>query len=240
MSQTLTVVMPIFDGVIQLDFTGPHQFLSRTPDIRVRVASMGAKSVTADGMTFSNLRNLAEVETSDVLLVPGGGGCLRAIEDDGYMAEIVRLGASARYITSVCSGSLILGAAGLLVGRRAACHWAWRELLPAFGAIPDDSRIVRDRNILSGGGVTAGIDFVFALIAELRGVRVAEAVQLGLEYAPQPPFNAGRPDTAPPEVLDAFNSRTQAARAARRARVDAWALAHRFNERVLQNERALQ
>jgi cyclohexyl-isocyanide hydratase len=232
MSQTLTVVMPIFDGVTQLDFTGPHQFLSRTPGILVRVASMDAKNVTADGMTFSDLENLAEIETADVLLVPGGGGCLNAIEDDEYMAEIVRLSASARYLTSVCTGSLILGAGGLLVGRRAACHWAWRELLPAFGAIPDDARIVRDGNILSGGGVTAGIDFVLALIAELRGERVAETVQLGLEYAPEPPFNAGRPDTAPSEVLEGFNSRTKAAFAERRVRVDKWISAHRLNERV--------
>jgi transcriptional regulator GlxA family with amidase domain len=106
-----------------------------------------------------------------------------------------------------------------------ACHWAWRDLLPVFGAIADDGRIVRDGNILSGGGVTAGIDFVLALIAELRGQRVAEMVQLGLEYAPQPPFNSGRPDTAPPEVLEAVNARSAPSRAQRRARLDAWTAA---------------
>ena len=115
-----------------------------------------------------------------MLLVPGGGGCLAAIENDLFIKEIARLGATARYLTSVCTGSLILGAAGFLAGRRAACHWAWRELLPLFGAVVDEGRIVRDGNILSGGGVTAGIDFVLALIAELRGPRVAEIVQLGL------------------------------------------------------------
>jgi len=135
------------------------------------------------------------------------------------LKEIARLGATARYLTSVCTGSLILGAAGFLTGRRAACHWAWRELLPVFGAIVDEGRIVRDGNILSGGGVTAGIDFVLALIAELRGSRVAEMVQLGLEYAPQPPFNSGRPDTAPVEVLEAVNARTAASRAERRVRI---------------------
>jgi cyclohexyl-isocyanide hydratase len=102
-----------------------------------------------------------------VLLVPGGGGCLAAL----FVKEIARLGATARYLTSVCTGSLILGAAGFLAGRHAACHWAWRELLPIFGAVVDEGRIVRDGNILSGGGVTAGIDFVLALIAELRGSR---------------------------------------------------------------------
>jgi cyclohexyl-isocyanide hydratase len=105
-------------------------------------------------------------------------------------------------------------------------------LLPAFGAIVDEGRIVRDGNILSGGGVTAGIDFVLALIAELRGSRVAEMVQLGLEYAPQPPFNSGRPDTAPVEVLEAVNARTEASRAERRVRIDAWAAAHRASQHV--------
>ncbi len=185
MSQPISVVVPVYDGVTQLDFTGPHQFLSRTPDLHVRVASLGGEPVTADRLTFSNLDDLA-----------------------------------------VCTGSLILGAAGFLRGRRAACHWAWRELLPVFGAIVDEGRIVRDGNILSGGGVTAGIDFVLALIAELRGPRAAEMVQLGLEYAPEPPFNSGRPDTAPAEVLEAVNARTATSRAQRRVRLDAWAAAH--------------
>jgi len=201
-------VVPVYEGVTQLDFTGPHQFLSRTPDLHVRVASQGGRSITVDNLTFSHLDDLAAIDSCDVLLVPGGGGCIAAIENELFMQKIVRLGATARYLTSVCSGSLILGAAGFLTGRRAACHWAWRELLPIFGAIVDEGRIVRDGNYLSGGGVTAGIDFVLALIAELRGQRVAEMVQLGLEYAPQPPFNSGRPETAAAEVLEALNVRT--------------------------------
>ncbi len=208
MSQPISVVVPVYEGVTQLDFTGPHQFLSRTPDLHVRVASLGGEPVTADRLTFSNLDDLA------------------AIENDLFVKEIARLGSTARYLTSVCTGSLILGAAGFLRGRRAACHWAWRELLPVFGAIVDEGRIVRDGNILSGGGVTAGIDFVLALIAELRGPRAAEMVQLGLEYAPEPPFNSGRPDTAPAEVLEAVNARTATSRAQRRVRLDAWAAAH--------------
>jgi putative intracellular protease/amidase len=224
--------MPVYDGVTQLDFTGPHQFLSRTPDLDVRVASLGGRPITADRLTFANLEDLEAIESCDVLLVPGGGGCIDAIENDLFIKEISRLGATARYLTSVCSGSLILGAAGLLTGRRAACHWAWRDLLPVFGAIPDDARIVRDGNILSGGGVTAGIDFVLVLIAELRGQRVAEMVQLGLEYAPQPPFNSGRPDTAPPAVLEAVNARTAPSRALRRARLDAWTAARASAESI--------
>src|SRR5258705_5969100 len=208
----------------------PHQFLSRTPDLDVRVASLGGRSITTDRLTFSNLEDLAAIESCDVLLVPGGGGCIDAIENDRFIEEISRLGATARYLTSVCSGSLILGAAGLITGRRAACHWAWRQFLPVFGAVVDEGRIVRDGNILSGGGVTAGIDFVLALIAELRGPRVAEMVQLGLEYAPQPPFDSGRPDTAPAEVLEAVNARTAAAFTERRVRIDAWAAAHRVGQ----------
>ena len=225
MSQPITVVMPVYEGVTQLDFTGPHQFLSRTPDLHVRVASLGGRSITRDNLTFSHLDDLAAIGSCDVLLVPGGGGCIAAIENELFMQEIVRLGATARYLTSVCSGSLILGAAGFLSGRRAACHWAWREMLPIFGAIVDEGRVVRDGNILSGGGVTAGIDFVLALIAELRGQRVAEMVQLGLEYAPEPPFNSGRPETAPSEVLDAVNARMGSDRAQRRERLEAWAAA---------------
>jgi cyclohexyl-isocyanide hydratase len=227
MLEPISIVMPVYDGVTQLDFTGPHQFLSRTPDLHVRVASLAGRAIIADRLTFSNLEDLATITSCDVLLVPGGAGCIAAIENDLYLKEIARLGATARFLTSVCSGSLILGAAGFLTGRRAACHWAWRDLLPVFGAIADDGRIVRDGNILSGGGVTAGIDFVLALIAELRGQRVAEMVQLGLEYAPQPPFNSGRPDTAPAEVLEAVNARQGPGRAERRVRLDAWVAAHR-------------
>jgi transcriptional regulator GlxA family with amidase domain len=123
------------------------------------------------------------------------------INDLAFMAEIRRLGAEARYLTSVCTGSLILGAAGFLRGRRAACHWAWRDMLRLFGAEPDDARVVRDGDIITGGGVTAGIDFALTVAAELAGETFAQALQLNIEYAPAPPFNAGRPETAPAEVL---------------------------------------
>lgn len=225
MPEPISVVIAAYDGVTQLDFTGPHQFLSRTPDLDVRVASLGGRPITADRLVFTELEDLASIASCDVLLVPGGGGCIAAIENELYMKEIVRLGGTARYLTSVCSGSLILGVAGFLTGRRAACHWAWRELLPMFGAIVDEGRIVRDGNIMSGGGVTAGIDFVLALISELRGQHVAEMVQLGLEYAPQPPFNSGRPDTAPAAILEAVNARTAQARTQRTARLETWVAA---------------
>ena len=164
-------------------------------------ASLGGIDIEADGLRFTGLARLEEVADCDVLLLPGGFGCTVAMNDIAFMTEVRRLGAGARYLTSVCTGSLILGAAGFLQGRRAACHWAWRRLLPLFGAIPDEARVVRDGNILTGGGVTAGIDFALTLAAELAGPEIAQTIQLSLEYAPAPPFNAGRPETAPPEVF---------------------------------------
>ncbi len=219
MPTPITILMPIYDGVTQLDFTGPHQFLVRVPDATIIVASMEAKPVNSHGLVFSELADLRHVTRCDVLCVPGGAGFTQALEEDVFLAEIRRLGATATYLTSVCTGSLILGAAGFLVDRRAACHWAWRNMLPLFGAIPDEGRVVRDGNIISGGGVTAGIDFALTLIAELRGDEVAQAIQLGLEYAPAPPFEAGRPDLAPTSILTAVTKQMEAALATNRQRV---------------------
>ena len=126
------------------------------------------------------------------------------LEDANYLDDVKRLAGGARYITSVCTGSLILGAAGLLDGKRAACHWTSRDLLLFFNAIPDEGRVVRDGNIITGGGVTAGIDFAFTVVAEIAGEKVAETLQLALEYAPAPPFDAGRPETAPADVRKTY------------------------------------
>lgn len=215
----LEIVIALYPGVTHLDFTGPHQVLSRTPDARLTVASLGGRDIEAEGLTFTNLADLAEVARCDVLLVPGGVTATAAALDEAFLAQIRRLGGQARYLTSVCTGSLILGAAGLLKGRRAACHWAWREHLAPFGAIVDAARVVRDGNLITGGGVTAGIDFAFTLLAELAGETLAKAVQLGLEYAPAPPFDAGRPELAPPEVLAAYQAKMGPLEAQRRAQV---------------------
>lgn len=201
MTRPLTILMPLYPGVTHLDFTGPHQFFALVPDTDVIVASVDARPVVARGLTFSGLADLAAIDSCDVLCVPGGVGCVEAIEDPVFVEHVRRLATTARYVTSVCTGSLILGAAGLLVGRLAACHWAWRDLLPLFGAVPDAGRVVRDGNLITGGGVTAGIDFALAVIAEIAGVERAESIQLALEYAPSPPFTAGRPETASPAVL---------------------------------------
>jgi len=203
----LTIVIALYPGVTHLDFTGPHQVLVRTPGAEVVVASMGGQDIAAEGLTFTGLADLRRVIACDVLLVPGGMGTTDAMLDEAFMAEIRRLGQQARYLTSVCTGSLILAAAGFLAGKRAACHWAWRELLTPFGAIVSEARVERDGNVITGGGVTAGIDFGFVLLAELAGEVFAQSIQLGLEYAPDPPFHAGRPELAPPEVLDAVRAR---------------------------------
>ena len=213
----LQIVIPLFPGVTQLDFTGPHQVLSRAPGAEVIVASMGARDIATEGLTFAGLADLAKVERCDLLLVPGGMGATEAMLDEAFLGEVRRLGEGAKYLTSVCTGSLILAAAGFLTGRRAATHWAWRELLEPFGVIVDTGRVVRDGDIITGGGVTAGLDFAFTVLAEIAGEDFARTVQLGLEYAPAPPFACGRPELAPPEILAAYNRRLGPLVASRRA-----------------------
>jgi cyclohexyl-isocyanide hydratase len=207
MASDFPVVFALYPDVTQLDFTGPLEVLARLPQARIVLASARGGELAASGLTFANLRPLAEVGECALLCVPGGFGCSAAMEDPEYLRGLRRLATQARYVTSVCTGSLLLGAAGLLRGRRAACHWAFRELLTLFGAIPDDARVVRDGNLFSGGGVTAGIDMALTLSAEIAGAAHAQAVQLAIEYAPEPPFAAGRPETAPPEIIAAVRER---------------------------------
>jgi putative intracellular protease/amidase len=153
-----TIVFAIWPGMTHLDFTGPHQFLSRTPNSQTIVASPAGGAVEADGLVFANTVRIADVRSCDLICVPGGVGATKVAQDAAFIGELRRLASGARYITSVCTGSLILGAAGLLKGKRAACHWAYAELLPLFGAIHDSGRVVRDGNIITGGGEYAGQD----------------------------------------------------------------------------------
>jgi cyclohexyl-isocyanide hydratase len=200
--QPFIIVEALYPGMTQLDFTGPHTVFSRIPNAKIIVASEPGGTIESDGgLLFAGTTRLAEIERCDLLFVPGGLATTEVINNPAFIAEFKRLAEGARYLTSVCTGSLVLGAAGLLKGRRAACHWAWRHMLPLFGAIPDEARVARDGNIITGGGVTAGIDFALVVAAELAGEAFAQAVQLSIEYAPAPPYNAGRPETAPPEVL---------------------------------------
>lgn len=220
MESPFDVVFVLYPRVTQLDFTGPHEVLWRLPGARCSLASVAGGELQADGgITFTGLRRLAEVERCDLVCVPGGFGTIEAIEDAELLRELRRLATGARYVTSVCTGSLVLGAAGLLKGRRAASHWAWRDRLAAFGATPDPARVVRDGNVITGGGVTAGIDMALTVMAEIAGSDHARGVQLGIEYAPAPPFDAGRPELAPRDVLARVQQRYASVREARDAAV---------------------
>src|SRR5262245_48927436 len=169
MADPFRIVFILYPRLTQLDFTGPYEVLARMPGAESIIASKdGGELATEMGLTFTKLAKLSDIDRADMIMIPGGPGQTDAMQDEAFMAEVKRLGASATYITSVCTGSLILAAAGLLTGKRAGSHWAYRELLSMFGAIPDDARVVRDGNAITGGGVTAGIDIALNIVADLR------------------------------------------------------------------------
>lgn len=202
MVQPFRIAFILYPRVTQLDFTGPYEVLARVPGAEVIVASKeGGELQSEMGLAFANLSKLSDVDRADLILIPGGPGQTDAMLDQAFMAEVKRLGESAKYVTAVCTGSLILAAAGLLTGKRAGSHWAYRELLAAFGAIPDDARVVRDGMAITGGGVTAGIDIALTIVAEIASEDVAKTIQLAIEYAPAPPFNCGRPEIAEEKIV---------------------------------------
>jgi cyclohexyl-isocyanide hydratase len=219
-AEEFPVVFAIYPHVTQLDFTGPHEVLARLPGAQCILASSTGGDVEADGgLVFTKVRRLADIERCALICVPGGFGTIEAMEDQELLTQLRRLAKTARYVTSVCTGALVLGAAGLLKGKRATSHWAWRDALSAFGATPDSARVVRDGNVFTGGGVTAGIDFALTVLAEVAGDEFAQSVQLGIEYAPAPPFNSGRPELAPPHILASTQQRYERVRSARDAAV---------------------
>lgn len=220
MSDEFHVVFALFPGVTQLDFTGPFEVFARLPHARCTLASVEGGTIQGDGgITFAGVERLADVTACTLLCVPGGFGTVAALGDQSYVSALRRLGAQAQYVTSVCTGSLLLAAAGLLRGKRAACHWAWRDLLLAFAVEPSADRIVRDGNVTTGGGVTAGIDMALAVMAQIAGLDYAQTVQLALEYAPEPPFDCGRPEHARPEIVAAAQRRLDSMRPERDAAV---------------------
>ncbi len=206
----------LFPRVQQLDLTGPYEVFASLPGTCMHLPAATLAPVTsATGLILTPTVTLAACPPLDVLCIPGGIGVNALLEDDAVLDFVRRQAATARYVTSVCTGALVLGAAGLLRGRRATTHWASHDFLAAFGAIPTRGRVVRDGNVLTGGGVTAGIDVALTLAAELTSQAEAEAVQLQLEYAPAPPFTAGTPETAPPGVVASVRAASVARQAER-------------------------
>lgn len=206
----------IYPRIDQCDFTGPFEVLSRIPDSTFHVL-WKEKTPVRDvrGLILTPETTLAEAPPLDVLLVPGGYGQQDLMEDEAVLSFLRRQAARVQYLLSVCTGSLLCGAAGLLHGVRATTHWSAFHLLEYFGAIPVDERVVLDGRILSAAGVTSGIDGALRLAALLRGDAVAQQIQLSLEYAPEPPFASGSPKTAPPAIVEAAREATRAITAAR-------------------------
>ena len=203
----LTIGSLVFEGLDQIDLTGPFEVLSRIPNSTYRLYGPTADPVRdVKGLRLAPDAAMADSPQLDVLHVPGGPGQEALMEDEAVLGWIRQQAAGACCVFSVCTGALLCGAAGLLRNRRATTHWASFHLLPFFGAIPVNERVVVDGSWVFAAGVTAGIDGALRLAAELRGEAVAQAIQLHMAYAPEPPFNSGTPETAPPAILsDALN-----------------------------------
>ena len=198
----IEIGMLLYPELTQLDLTGPFELLHRVPEARVHLLWKDMQPVAAgSGLAILPTATLEAAPPLDVLFVPGGWGQAKLMRDDTVLAFLRAQGETASWVTAVCTGSLLLGAAGLLDGYRAATHWAFVDQLPAFGATHEPGRVVVDRNRITGGGVTAGIDFGLTLVAHLAGEDTAKAIQLGLEYDPHPPFRSGHPDVADPELV---------------------------------------
>ncbi len=204
----MRIAFLLFPGITQLDLTGPAQFLSRLPDAKVDLVWDNLDPVPTDaGFSILPTATFADVPRADVLCVPGGMGVAQVINHAPALDWVRQVGSEATWVTSVCTGALVLGAAGLLRGYKATTHWAWHDLLSLFGAEPVQARTVIDRNRATGGGVTAGIDFALTLIAAIAGEDHAKAVQLALEYDPAPPFNTGTPAKAGPALVEVYQAR---------------------------------
>ena len=216
MSAPLQIGLVLFPKVTQLDFTGPLQVFSSIPGAKVHLIWKRIEPVSSDSvMLLTPTISFADCPQLDVICVPGGLGTNDMVNDEEMLAFLRKQAEGAKYVTSVCTGSLVLGAAGLLKGYRAATHWTAMDFLSSFGAIPTKTRVCVDRNRITGGGVTAGIDFALTLVSELIDRKTAEAIQLGIEYNPAPPFDAGSPDTAPAEIVASMKERIAPAQARR-------------------------
>jgi cyclohexyl-isocyanide hydratase len=213
----LRIGMLIFPRMTQLDLTGPYEVLARLPDTEVELVARNLEPVRTDrGLRIVPTVVYANCPPLDVIMVPGGPGQQDLMEDEEALSFVRRQAATAKYITSVCTGSLVLGAAGLLKGRRATSHWAALEHLKPLGAIPVSERVVIDGNIVTCAGVATGIDFALTLAAILAGEEVAREIQLGIEYDPAPPFDSGSPKTAAPGMVEKLRARLSSLNEARK------------------------
>jgi len=209
-----------FPGMTQLDVTGPFEVLARLPNAKVHLLWKRIETIVSDvGLPLLPTTTFSECPDLDIFCIGGGPGMTSIMSDDEVISFVREKGGSARYVTSVCAGSLVLASAGLLTGYKSACHWLMRDMLASFGAIAADQRVVVDRNRISGGGVTAGVDFAFRVAAEVCGEDVAKRLQLFLEYQPEPPFDI-TVQNAPPELLAQIKSDSQPWLRARQAAVD--------------------
>jgi cyclohexyl-isocyanide hydratase len=206
----------VFPDVQQLDLTGPYEVFASWPEAELHLVWKDRAPLRAStGLQLTPTTSFADCPPLDVICAPGGRGINALLGDDEVLAFLRQQARTARYVTSVCTGALALGAAGLLAGKRATTHWAYRDLLAPFGATATHARVERDGALVTGGGVTAGIDFALALVAEMAGRETAESIQLLMEYAPAPPFDSGSPETAPPAVVEKFRARSAENRAER-------------------------
>ena len=211
----------VFPMLTQLDLTGPYEVLNRMPGAQVHLIGKTLDPVPSEhGLPIAPTVSFSGSPSLDLLVIPGGFGVNDLLIDQTTLTFVKNAAEHARYVGSVCTGSLVLGAAGLLVGKRATCHWMSIEFLEAFGAIPVGERVVIDGSLVTGGGVTAGIDFALTVVGEIAGRKVAEEIQLAIEYRPMPPFDAGSPDTADPVLVKTLRSKWARNQEERRERVN--------------------
>ena len=218
---TFNIGFVIFPQLTQLDFTGPLQVLAKVPQAATHIIAKSEAPVPSDcGLSLVPTRTFATSPKLDLICVPGGFGVAEVMGDRETVEFIHRQASGAKYVTSVCTGAFLLGAAGLLKGRKATTHWAYTDLLPMVGATHEAARVVRDGNVITAGGVTSGIDFGFTIAAELAGDTVAQTIQLSIEYDPAPPFQSGHPDRASQAVKSNLSGRYEKSRKAYRDAID--------------------
>jgi cyclohexyl-isocyanide hydratase len=212
------IVFVVFDNITQLDFAGPVQFLSRMPGAKVCVTAQGGRAVTTDcGFSIMPRYSFADCPRADLICVPGGHGVQQAIADPQIVDFVRAQSLAAQWITSVCTGAFILGAAGLLNGKRATTHWGYTHLLREYGALYEEARVVRDGNVITAGGVTSGIDFALEVIAMLSGQDAVQTIQLALEYNPDPGYACGHPSSSPAYIVSALKAQVYDAAAIKMA-----------------------